>query len=89
MTTTALAAPLAAIPAIGGGGNLSSYLAEIRKFPMLKPDEEFMLAKRWREHGDLAAAHKLVTSASWRRSPWATAATACRWPSSSPKAMSG
>ena len=62
MTTTALAAPLAAIPAIGGGGNLSSYLAEIRKFPMLKPDEEFMLAKRWREHGDLAAAHKLVTS---------------------------
>jgi RNA polymerase sigma-32 factor len=62
MTTTAVAAPLAAIPAIGGGGNLSSYLAEIRKFPMLKPDEEFMLAKRWREHGDLAAAHKLVTS---------------------------
>src|SRR5689334_25343177 len=62
MTTTAVAAPLAAIPAIGGGGNLSSYLAEIRKFPMLKPDEEFMLAKRWREHGDLSAAHKLVTS---------------------------
>ena len=62
MTTTALAAPLPAIPAIGGGGNLSSYLAEIRKFPMLKPDEEFMLAKRWREHGDLSAAHKLVTS---------------------------
>src|SRR5678815_5519523 len=62
MTTTALAAPFSAIPAIGGGGNLSAYLAEIRKFPMLKPDEEFMLAKRWREHGDLAAAHKLVTS---------------------------
>jgi RNA polymerase sigma-32 factor len=62
MTTTALAAPLPAIPAIGGAGNLSAYLAEIRKFPMLKPDEEFMLAKRWREHGDLSAAHKLVTS---------------------------
>jgi len=62
MSTTALAAPSPAIPAIGGAGNLSAYLAEIRKFPMLKPDEEFMLAKRWREHGDLSAAHKLVTS---------------------------
>jgi RNA polymerase sigma-32 factor len=62
MTTTALAAPGPAIPVIGGTGNLSAYLAEIRKFPMLKPDEEFMLAKRWREHGDLAAAHRLVTS---------------------------
>ena len=62
MTTTAVAAPFSAIPAIGGGGNLSAYLAEIRKFPMLQPDEEFMLAKRWREHGDLSAAHKLVTS---------------------------
>jgi len=62
MTTTAVAAPFASIPAIGGGGNLSAYLAEIRKFPMLQPDEEFMLAKRWREHGDLSAAHKLVTS---------------------------
>ena len=62
MTTTALAAPVPAIPVIGGTGNLSAYLAEIRKFPMLKPDEEFMLAKRWREHGDLSAAHRLVTS---------------------------
>ncbi len=62
MTTTALAAPGPAIPIIGATGNLSAYLAEIRKFPMLKPDEEFMLAKRWREHGDLSAAHKLVTS---------------------------
>ncbi|HVY84806.1 MAG TPA: RNA polymerase sigma factor RpoH [Caulobacterales bacterium] len=41
---------------------LSRYLAEIRKFPMLDKDEEFMLAKRWREHGDAQAAHKLVTS---------------------------
>ncbi|MES1199712.1 MAG: RNA polymerase sigma factor RpoH [Pseudomonadota bacterium] len=41
---------------------LSRYLAEIRKFPMLEKDEEFMLAKRWAEHGDAQAAHKLVTS---------------------------
>ena len=33
-------------------GNLSRYLQEIRKFPLLEPEEEFMLAKRWREHGD-------------------------------------
>jgi RNA polymerase sigma-32 factor len=43
-------------------GNLSRYLQEIRKFPMLTADEEFMLAKSWREHGDTEAAHKLVTS---------------------------
>ena len=43
-------------------GGLSRYLTEIRKFPMLEPQEEFMLAKRWREHEDSAAAHKLVTS---------------------------
>src|SRR5215475_12820749 len=43
-------------------GNLSRYLQEIRKFPMLTPEEEFLLAKRWREHGDSEAAHKLVTS---------------------------
>ncbi len=43
-------------------GNLSRYLSEIRKFPLLEPQEEFMLAKRWREHGDSQAAHKLVTS---------------------------
>jgi RNA polymerase sigma-32 factor len=41
---------------------LARYLAEIRKFPMLEKDEEFMLAKRWQEHGDAQAAHKLVTS---------------------------
>ena len=48
-------------------GNLSRYLQEIRKFPLLEPQEEFMLAKRWREHGDSKAAHKLVTSlcAAW------------------------
>ncbi|MDR6951545.1 RNA polymerase sigma-32 factor [Ancylobacter sp. 3268] len=48
------------IPSAEGG--LSQYLAEIRKFPMLEPQEEYMLAKRWREHNDPDAAHKLVTS---------------------------
>ncbi len=43
-------------------GGLSRYLSEIRKFPMLGKDEEFMLAKRWKEHQDPDAAHKLVTS---------------------------
>jgi RNA polymerase sigma-32 factor len=49
------------LPIIGEGG-LSRYLAEIRKFPLLDPQEEYMLAKRWREHEDTDAAHKLVTS---------------------------
>ena len=44
------------LPAITEGG-LSHYLAEIRKFPMLEPQEEYMLAKRWREHDDRDAAH--------------------------------
>src|SRR6201996_6761683 len=43
-------------------GGLSRYLTEIRKFPMLSKDEEFMLGKRWREHEDTDAAHQLVTS---------------------------
>jgi RNA polymerase sigma-32 factor len=50
------------VPSISGEGNLTRYLQEIRKFPMLEPDEEFMLAKRWKEHEDPAAAHRLVTS---------------------------
>jgi RNA polymerase sigma-32 factor len=41
---------------------LGRYLEQIRRFPLLEPQEEYMLAKRWREHGDRAAAHKLVTS---------------------------
>src|SRR5262245_52873620 len=55
-------ARVASLPAISPDGNLSRYLQEIRKFPMLEQDEEFMLAKRWREDGDSEAAHKLVTS---------------------------
>jgi RNA polymerase sigma-32 factor len=43
-------------------GGLSRYLTEIRKFPMLAKDEEFMLAQRWKEHQDSEAAHKMVTS---------------------------
>ena len=50
------------LPIMAAEGGLSRYLDEIRKFPMLKPDEEYMLAKRWREHDDRDAAHKLVTS---------------------------
>jgi RNA polymerase sigma-32 factor len=52
----------AAMPMITAEGGLSRYLEEIRRFPMLEPQEEYMLAKRWREHGDRDAAHKLVTS---------------------------
>jgi RNA polymerase sigma-32 factor len=52
----------AALPVITAESGLSRYLDEIRRFPMLEPQEEFMLAKRWREHGDRIAAHKLVTS---------------------------
>ncbi len=52
----------AALPVLVADGGLSRYLDEIRKFPMLEPQEEYMLAKRWREHGDKDAAHKLVTS---------------------------
>jgi len=52
----------AALPVLANEGGLSRYLDEIRKFPMLEPTEEFMLAKRWREHGDRDAAHRLVTS---------------------------
>src|SRR5215510_9838241 len=53
---------LPALPAISPDGNLSRYLREIRKFPMLEQNEEYVLAKRWREHGDSEAAHRLVTS---------------------------
>ncbi len=55
-----MAQSVSTLPSIDGG--LSSYLTEIRKFPMLEPDQEFMLAKRFAQHGDAEAAHKLVTS---------------------------
>jgi RNA polymerase sigma-32 factor len=57
-----MARPYAALPAVTAEGGLARYLAEIRRFPMLEPQEEYMLAKSWREHGDRDAAHKLVTS---------------------------
>ncbi len=47
---------------VSGEGGLSRYLEEIRRFPMLQPQEEYMLAKRYQEHDDTSAAHKLVTS---------------------------
>jgi len=51
-----------ALPSIASEGALARYLQEIRRFPMLQADEEYMLAKRWREHDDPEAAHRLVTS---------------------------
>jgi RNA polymerase sigma-32 factor len=53
---------IVSIPASGGEAGLNRYLAEIKKFPILSPEEEYMLAKRWREHGDTEAAAKLVNS---------------------------
>ncbi len=50
------------LPILTAESGLSHYLDEIRRFPMLEPQEEYMLAKSWREHGDRDAAHKLVTS---------------------------
>jgi len=51
-----------ALPILSAESGLSRYLEEIRRFPMLEPQEEYMLAKSWREHGDREAAHRLVTS---------------------------
>jgi RNA polymerase sigma-32 factor len=50
------------LPSVGAHGGLTRYLEEIRQFPMLEPQQEYMLAKSWREHGDRNAAHQLVTS---------------------------
>src|SRR5437867_5208495 len=52
----------AALPILTAESGLTRYLEEIRRFPMLEPQEEFMFAKSWREHGDREAAHRLVTS---------------------------
>jgi RNA polymerase sigma-32 factor len=51
-----------ALPILTAESGLTRYLEEIRRFPMLEPQQEYMFAKRWREHGDREAAHKLVTS---------------------------
>ena len=53
---------IAHVPVLAAENGLSAYLGEIKKFPMLEPNEEYMLAKRLVEHGDTDAAHKLVTS---------------------------
>ena len=50
------------LPSISAGGSLRRYLAEIGQFPILRKDEEYTLAKNWREHEDIDAAHTLVTS---------------------------
>src|SRR5690554_5737930 len=60
MSTATRASPR--LPVLTPESNLTRYLQEIRKFPMLEADQEYMLAKRWREHEDLDAAHQLVTS---------------------------
>jgi RNA polymerase sigma-32 factor len=62
MKTMASGKSVATIPAMGGEAGLNRYLAEIKKFPILAPEEEYMLAKRWTEHQDTDAAAKLVNS---------------------------
>jgi RNA polymerase sigma-32 factor len=52
----------ASLPVVTAESGLTRYLEEIRRFPMLEPQQEYMLARRWREHGDRDAAHRLVTS---------------------------
>ena len=52
----------AAVPIVPGENGLARYLSQIRRFPMLEPEEEYMLAKRWREHQDPEAAQRLITS---------------------------
>src|ERR1044072_9815495 len=52
----------AALPIMTAEGGLTRYLAEIPRVPMMEPQQEYMLAKRWKEHGDRDAAHQLVTS---------------------------
>ena len=53
---------MGSLPSVAASGGLARYLEEIRRFPMLEPQQEYMLAKRWQEHEDAAAAQKLVTS---------------------------
>ena len=53
---------ISSLPILSGEGGLSLYLAQIKKFPMLDAEEEYMLAKNWKDSGNLKSAHKLVTS---------------------------
>ncbi|MBT3071852.1 RNA polymerase sigma factor RpoH [Rhodomicrobium sp. Az07] len=53
---------MSSLPSVAASGGLARYLEEIRRFPMLEPQQEYMLAKRWQEHEDAKAAQKLVTS---------------------------
>ncbi len=53
---------MASLPSVAASGGLSRYLEQIRRFPMLEPQEEYMLAKRWQEHEDPQAAQRLITS---------------------------
>lgn len=62
MSVSTAIATLPKIPSVGRDSNLSGYLAQIRKFPILDHEEEYMLATRWRDREDTEAAHKLVTS---------------------------
>jgi RNA polymerase sigma-32 factor len=57
-----MASNVPSVPSLDPGTNLTRYLQEIRKFPVLEPQEEFMLAKRWADEGDTEAAHRMVTS---------------------------
>lgn len=57
-----MAAITNALPVLSPDGGLAKYLREIRNFPVLAPEEEYMLAKRWQQHEDVDAAHRLVTS---------------------------
>ena len=52
---------ISSLPILSGEGGLSLYLAQIKKFPMLDAEEEYMLAKNWKDSGNLKSAHKLVT----------------------------
>ena len=71
----------AVIPALTPEGSLSRYMEQIRAFPMLEADEEYMLARSFADRGDVDAAHKLVTShlRLWLKLRWAIAAMACQW----------
>jgi len=57
-----MSAATTVMPVLSDEGGLAKYLREIRRFPVLAPEEEYMLAKRWQDHQDVEAAHRLVTS---------------------------